>query len=179
MSQTEEVNPEAERRDTKPVVTTAAEYAQMQRVDAFQRLEGGAVVTFPLPSGARVRLRQPSTTAAFLLLRLHNNCYVAFGEERDQNKSLPDTEKAYAAAIAYIDFKDSMLAKIFVEPSYGSKPGQISDLITSDFGMILRWLGGEVQLEPDGTLTDLKEFSARQAVSAAPGDGGPQQPLPS
>jgi hypothetical protein len=161
-------------------ISTAEDFRRAVRTFVEQELGKGDTQAVPLPSGLKVLLRHPGPFAAESFLRLHRRYWQELKDEAEKNETLPAAQKTYQASIAYQDFLHGMLGRLFVQPGYGTRPGEIglSDILTTDLGLIFRWLGGEVVLRPDGAVDDLKTFSARSGSADGTGVDRAQEPVP-
>jgi hypothetical protein len=162
------------------VFATAEDFMRAMREALEDEMRQGKPETIPLPSkGLIVSLRHPGPVGAQTFLRLHDQVWSAFKEEKNQNETLAPAERKFDASMAYQDFLDRVFSAIFVRPSYGSRPGEIGlrDILLPDLAFIFRWLGGEIVSRPDGAVDDLKPFPGGSGVAERAGVDSEREPL--
>jgi len=170
MSSTEKING----------IATAEDFRRLLRSAVEEALENSQVETVPLPSGLKVRLRNPGVTGAQMFVRLHRQRWKAFTDESAANEAKPENEREYAASVAYGDFLMDMFRRLFVQPRFGNLPGEIAlgDILAPDLKFIFKWLGGEVVVRPGGSTDDLSTFPGRSGSVDGSGLDCAAEPLP-
>jgi hypothetical protein len=148
--------------------------------EVFDAIAAAEVQKVRLPKcGLTVLLRHPGPVAVENLFGEYRDLLEGMREEQKANAARPAAERQYAASIAFADLVDGLMARIFVEPGFGPRPGQIRlRHILPDFAFISRWLEGEVVAQPDGSASDLAAFPGGRGEAGAAGVGGAREPVP-
>lgn len=134
---------------------TAEDFRRLRAEELARAIEAGEVHKVTLPSGLDAQLRHPGAAGSELFSLLNRRMWEAVEAEREKNRSLAVAEQKVDAVIAYSDFLNRQLSRVFVRPGWGVAHDEIGlgDIGQPDLKYIFRWLEARCLRMPMAALT--------------------------